>query len=137
MLRQWIGSLLHVDFASPLDPRVWECSPLVILNEAGDIEFAEACTVEFSPTGRTKPYGFARILTGSPECESRVLNVELIRRREIDTLRYAWVNLSIPNGLILNGTEMGQEFTWYINGPALEVLDGQIVRPELDARLFK
>ena len=131
MLRKWIGQLLNVEFASPLDTQVWECTPLVVLNEAGDIEFSQGCTVEYTPTGKKSPFAYAKVTGGPNDDQLPVLEVRFIDRKEAVITRISWLAFPVPMGTILYGTDIGEEYRWFINGPAIQVLEGQYLGPRL------
>ena len=130
MLREWIEKILNVDFATPLTTQIWECTPLVVLNEAGGIEFAQSCTVDYSPTGKNNPFGYARVVRDETDGSLPMLEVNRIFRKERLITRFNWIAFPVPARLVLYGSDIGQEFLWFINGPALQVLDRQFIGPK-------
>ena len=129
MLRKWIGRLLGVEFATPLTTQVWECTPLVILNEAGDVEFSQICTVEFKPTGKASPIGFAEVVGNIGDSPAPKLTITklVLRGQRVGRSRY---DSESSSGMILRGSYMEANMRWYVDGPAIEILDGRYLDVE-------
>jgi len=109
-----LQSLLDNLSATPSDVQVWECNPLLVVNDKNDVVYGKATNLEFTPfESASTTIGHAVALTQASDGVSP--EIAISTRQYIDNP----IEMSRRQGIILQGVDQnGYPVSWYINGAA-------------------
>lgn len=123
---QALKEFLHLD---PMEPRTWECDPLLVIDSDGETAFVGKARVQATPH---------EDLTADLQCEVArdgwYLSLRTARIRSYNGSRTLYHGTS--DGVVCHGQDAeGNAFVWYIDGAAAHVewqgiRDPQTLLPE-------
>ena len=116
-----------VDHSATVE-RVWDCEPLLVIDDKGEVVFAGSTDVDVHPhrDGTADLLAHAKINGWQPSLVAAKLSVQA------STGTVLGGGMSHRGGLICTGHDPeGNGFTWYINGSAERVAQRYLVPFEL------
>ena len=111
--------VLHNVFPSKDDVQIWDCDPLLVVDEHGAVAFSKRTKVEWHPSDGGQ--GHLYCLTDRDDWKP---DLEIEHKLVINAqVRPAQGGIGSRPGVTLFGhDEAGKGYTWYINGAADEYL---------------
>jgi hypothetical protein len=106
----------------PFEVQIWECDPLVIEDDRGDVRFAARCKVEFTPADPADDTGFIKVVPSEEGQWTYSMEVDC-REPPLPIVPNLPFYKGVREGRTLFGhDDEGTDFTWYVNEDAKRFL---------------